>query len=108
MTDIKMSEMAADNAIGGQEKLLALDSTTSKTITTAAMAAYVVDTLLAASAATPTTGDSLVAERSGTKSSGHRRPRGLCGRLGWSQACYPPPRLGLFLVNRSGTITAST
>jgi hypothetical protein len=71
MANVKMSALDNDTSIGGAEKLLALDSTTSKTITTAAMAAYAaayaVDTLLDADAATPTTGDNLVGERSGTE-----------------------------------------
>lgn len=65
MADIKMSEMAADDAIGGSEKLLALEGTTSKTIATSTLAAYAVDTLSAAAAAIPASGDKLVAFRGG-------------------------------------------
>ena len=67
MGDVKMSALAADTSIGGEEKLLALDSTTSKTITTAALAAYAIDTLVAAAEVVPTTGDALLVERSGTE-----------------------------------------
>lgn len=67
MADVKMSEMAADASVAGTEKILVLDGTTSKTMLTSVLSDYVVDQLLAADAATPTTGDKIVAERSGTE-----------------------------------------
>ncbi len=63
MTTVKLSEVPADSSVGGSEKLLALDSTTTKTLTTAQMAAYTIDVLAAAATATPTTGDYIVAYR---------------------------------------------
>lgn len=57
MADVKMSEMTADSSVAGTEKLLALDGTTSKTMTAAVMAAYAIDVLAAASATTATSGD---------------------------------------------------
>ncbi len=67
MADVKMSEMTVDSSVAGTEKILVLDGTTSKTMAASVLAAYVVDTLLAADAATPTTGDKIVCERSGTE-----------------------------------------
>lgn len=66
-TTVKMSAMAADTTVEGTEKLLALDGTTSKTITTAKMAEYAIDVLVAAAEATPTSGDDLLAVRAGAE-----------------------------------------
>ena len=63
MTDVKLSAVPADSAVGGSEKLLALDGTTTKTLTTTQMAAYAIDVLGAAATATPTTGDYILAYR---------------------------------------------
>jgi hypothetical protein len=60
---VKVSEMATDTTIAGTEKLVSLDGSTSKVITTAKMAEYAIDTLYAAASATPTTGDTIVAFR---------------------------------------------
>jgi len=67
MADVKMSALPTDASVGGSEELLALDGVESVVITPAQLAAYAVDTLLAAAAATPTTGDNLVGERTGTE-----------------------------------------
>lgn len=106
MADVKMSAMTADTSVGGEEKLLALDGTTSKTITTDQMAAYAVDVLLAAAAATPTTGDDLVAVRSGTeKLLDLDALAAYAVASAWSEASALTPVLtgDLVLVNRSGT-----
>jgi len=107
MPDVKMSEMDADDAVGGSEKLLALDVTDSKTITTDQMAAYAVDTLLSAAAADPTTGDNLVAERSGTEKLLDLDALAVyCVASGWSEASEADPVVAgdMILVDRSGTI----
>jgi hypothetical protein len=61
---VKLSEMTADTSVAGTEKILVLDGTTSKTMTTAVLGAYVIDVLGAAASATPTTGDLLSGFRS--------------------------------------------
>ena len=53
-------------SLAGTEVFVCLQ-TTVKDCTAAVIAAYTVDTLMAASTATPTTGDYLVAERSGAE-----------------------------------------
>ena len=58
-----MSEMAAVTSPAGTEKMLVLDGTTPKVLTTTVMAGYAIDVLGDAAAATPTTGDDLVAFR---------------------------------------------
>jgi len=67
MADVKMSDLGADTSVAGTEKLLVLDGTTSKTLTTAKMAEYAIDVLVVAAEATPTAGDDFLAVRAGAE-----------------------------------------
>jgi hypothetical protein len=60
---VKLSELTADVALAGTEKLIELDGTTTKTVTVDLVSAYVIDDLVASTAATPTTGDLLLGAR---------------------------------------------
>ncbi len=104
---VKMSDMTADTSVAGTEKILVLDGTTSKTLTTAKMAEYAVDVLLAAAAATPTTGDNVVAERSGAEKLYDLDDlAAYCVASAWSVATTVTPAASgdLLLVSRTGTV----
>jgi hypothetical protein len=102
-----MSEMTADTSVAGTEKLLVLDGTTSKTLTTAKMAEYSIDVLATASSATPTTGDDILAFRSGTeKLFDLDATASYIVASGWSVASALTPLTSgdLILAKRSSTI----
>ena len=64
---VKISELGAVSALDGTEIMVGVQSSVTKRLTTAEMAAYAIDELLDAAAGTPTTGDNLVAEVSGAE-----------------------------------------
>ena len=66
MVDIKMSEMATDSSLAGTERLLAQGADGS-IIVLSTLKDYVIDELVGATAATPATGDDIIAVRSGTE-----------------------------------------
>jgi hypothetical protein len=104
---VKMSEMTADTSVAGTEKILVLDGTTSKTLTTAKMAEYSIDVLAAAAAATPTTGDDILAVRAGAeKLLDLDAVASYAVASAWTVATTASPAVSgdLLLVNRSGTI----
>jgi hypothetical protein len=111
MTGVKMSEMTADTSVAGTEKLLVLDGTTSKTLTTAKMAEYSIDVLVAAASATPTTGDTLLAVRSSAeKNLSLDAVVTYVTAETWSDASAVTPLTtgDLFLMNRSDVTGKAT
>ena len=63
MADVKLDDAIQDASLAGTERLL---TTEFKYILLSSLASYTIDTLVGAAAVTPTTGDALVMERSGT------------------------------------------
>ncbi len=110
MTGVKMSEMPADQVIDGSEMLLALDGTTSKTITTAKMAEHVIDELVAASVVSPATGDNLLAARGTDEKSLDLDAAGvyLVGNAFASDAVSPVEGTDVALVRRGGDTKTAT
>jgi len=107
MATVKISELSAVTTPLGGTEVLACVQTTTKKITTDELAEHAVDTLLAADAADPTTGDDLVAERAGTeKLLDLDDVAAYAVASGWSEASEADPAVAgdMILANRSGTI----
>ena len=110
MPDINWKDWLAGlsvDSIGGAEKLPVLDATTPKHVTAALLSAYTIDQLVAAGALTPTAGDALLMERSGTE--GTMDLDALASYVvasGWSVASEADPATSAdkFLIERSGTV----
>lgn len=107
MAGVKISALPPDSSIGGAELVPLMDSTTTKAATTAALAAYVVDTLIAAASATPATGDVILGYRSTTeKSFTLDTVSAYAVASAWSAASTANPVVSgdLALIQRSGTV----
>lgn len=107
MTKKAMSELVSVVTVAGTEEILVLDGTTSKTLTTAQMAAYANDVIVVAAAATPTTGDDLLAVRSGVEKLLDLDAVGdYIAAYIWSEATTLTPLLtgDMILVERAGTV----
>ncbi len=99
--------LPAAGALDGDEIIACLQSSVMKQTTLATQSAFTIDTLLGASSATPTTGDNVVAERSGTEKLFDLDDlAAYCVASGWSVASEADPANAAdkFLVNRGGTI----
>lgn len=104
---VKLSEMDADVAVAGTEKLLELDGTTCKTMSVDTLVAYAIDELIAAASATPTTGDVLLGYRSTTEHSFTLDAvSSYALTYAYSNATTVTPAVtgDLLLVQRSGTV----
>lgn len=107
MSGVKVSEMTVDTALTGTEKLVALDGTTSKVVTTAKMAEYSIDVLSAATAGTPTTGDDIVIFRGTAEMTLPLDDvAAYAVASAWSEATEEDPVVtgDLLLVDRGGTV----
>jgi hypothetical protein len=107
MADVKISELSSDSSIGGSEEIPVNDSGTTKKITTDAMAAYTIDELVGATEVTPTTGDAVLMERSGTEGTFDLDDLAdYAVARGWGAASEADPAVSgdMILVDRSGTV----
>lgn len=104
---VKISEMTADSAVGGSEKIPVLDGSSNYTITTDQMAAYAIDELISAASATPGGGDYLLGYRGTDEKSfaiGDVSTYALTYVYNVSGAANPAVTGDLLVVNRSGTL----
>ena len=106
MAEIKLSEMSVDASIAGTERLLAQGADGS-IVLVSAISDYVIDELVGADEATPTTGDAVLMERSGAE--GTLDLDDLADYAiarGWSAASEADPVVSgdMLLVDRSGTV----
>lgn len=106
MADRPMSAMTVDASLDGTERLLAQGADGS-VILVSGISAYVIDDLVGASEIVPTTGDALLAERSGTEGTIDLDDLAAYAvASAWSVASEADPAVSgdLILANRSGTV----
>lgn len=112
MADVKISDLAADTSVGGSEKLVGVDGTTTKTVTVDQISAYTIDELMGSSAVTPgAAGDDIVIFRDDAAKllgiadlAAYVAPIAVAS--GWTAAGEADPAVSgdMILANRSGTV----